>query len=306
MYDTIKFQLLYNQDQALSLHSVVSSMDSVVVKQFKEREGQTMTAKYKGWNFTLTSTFIYGCGSLPKLLYDTNQINFTRAETSLALNRLEQLLGVELSTAKVTRIDFGFNIMLDHPVDTYFKSLCNKSFTKRMPVSNETLYFKGKLLELCFYNKTVQLRDTFQSIHNSYFYQNLVRYEMKLTKRVAKSLGYSMITCADLIDEAFYNRLKHAWYDQYQSIDKLTYVQPDYYGENLTQFKNYLMLEGIEKIGPAEAYNIVDTSFKSNHKIKNRIKRMLKELISSRERGIANDAVAELDEKMFNILQTAA
>jgi hypothetical protein len=308
MYDTIKIQLPYAEAETESLNATLNTFDNVTDKRYRNTGIVTTQATFNNWKFSQSPKSLTAYGSLPQLLYKTNQLNFTREETIKALSKLQDIIGLDISAARVTRIDFGCNIVVDHPVDTYFKLLCNRDLTKRWTVSDETLYFKGRVKELCFYNKSVQLRDTYQPLHEQYFYKNLLRYEMKLTKEICKITDYPEINCATLTDKRFYNKLVKLWHDEYQLIDKLSFVVPADYGKNWTEFRNYLTLEGIEKNGGSETFDLVNDkkAFKLDHRAKHNIKKMLKKLISSKVKYHANDALDELNEKMFNILQNAA
>jgi DNA gyrase inhibitor GyrI len=95
------------------------------------------------------------------------------------------------------------------------------------------------------------------------------------------------------------------WFDEYKSISKLSYVSTNNYGKNLSAFKKYLIMAGIEKIGASTIFNIVDShpDFKAAPKVKYDIKKMLRSLISDQSQHKVNDAMLELDRKILEILQ---
>jgi len=310
MLDNIKLIQSITEQQYIQLLNTLRLLNPVSHTKF-ENTGITVTqTTYKDCFLKLTPNYLTVSLSLSKLLLGTNQFNVTRKDAALALLKLQDILGIDISSAKVSRIDIAYNISMDQPLETYFKLLCSKDKMKRWTISNETLYFtnKNKGMKLVFYNKTNQLSDTKQVVLPENLTKNILRYEISLTSKVIKKLGYHEITCATLIDEAFYQSLVELWYNEYKTIIKLSYSEATNYGNNLSEFKEYLMMAGIEKIGATAVYDIVDNhpAFKLSPKTKYNIKRMLKKLITNRVNFNASDALDELDEKMFNILQNAA
>jgi hypothetical protein len=308
MYDDITLKQHITPEQYRHLSTVLRSFNKVSNREYENTGIIVTQTNYKDCFFNLTPNYLTVSVKLPKLLHGTNQINFTRSDAELALKKLQDMLGIDISQAKVTRIDIAYNIEVDKPIETYLKLLCSRDRMKRWTVSNESLYFKDRKKELNFYNKVVQLTDTKQVVFSKNLKKNILRYEFRIKSGLNKLLGQDDITCATLIDEVFYRLLINIWYNEYREIVKLHYAPATNYGKNLTEFKKYLMMAGIEKIGASEVYYIVDSNpeFKSVPKVKYNIKKMLKDLFSEKVSWDANAAVAELDEKMFDVLQTAA
>lgn len=232
MYDTIRIQLKHTINQYQSLLKTFYSLGKVDERKNGISEQITYCLKYRYQQFTLTPTYLYCTGSLPQLLYGTNLVNFTISDTQVAINELNKILKVDISNAKVTRIDFAYNLIMNHPVSTYFKVLCHKSYCQLNVFGSETLTFKGSNEEFTFYDKIAQLKSKGE-IPNEYNDKHLLRYEMKLTERITKKLGYDFITVSNLASKDFYQAVKEYWYTNYQSIDKLTYDIPDY-GDNVS------------------------------------------------------------------------
>lgn len=310
MYDTIKIKKKITLQQNLLLNDNLRLLNKVSNREYENTGIVTTQTTYNDCFFSLTEKYLTATLSLPKLLYGTNQVNFTRLDTAKVLLKIQDLLGINILDAKVLRIDFAKNILVDYPIETYFKVLCDKDKMKRWTVGHESLYFtnQGKKIELNFYNKNAQLRDTAQLILPENLNKNVLRYELRIKSNPAKILGYPYITCATLVDVDFYNLLLNRWYNEYRSIIKLSYAPATNYGKNLTQFSRYLMTAGIEKIGAAEVYDIVNnhTAFKFNPKVRYNIKKVLRDLIKNYVGSDANEAISELDDKMLYVLQNAA
>jgi len=310
MYDTITFKESITLKQHSEIKTTLTSLNKVSSRKYHNTGITATQATYRDCFFSLTENYLTVTVSLPKFLYGTNQFNFTRIEAGEALLELQDIIGINIMNAKVSRIDVAQNILVDQPVETYFKILCSKDKMKRWMISHESLYFttKGKGMELNFYNKTAQLRDTGQIIQSENLNKHVMRYELRLKTKLARRLKRVSVTCGDLVDADFYNGLLNLWHREYQSIVKLTYAPATNYGENLTEFKDYLMTAGIEKLGASAVYDIVDshTAFKLAPKLKYNIRKMLKALITRQKYSVAADAVIELDQKMQNILHLAA
>lgn len=206
MYDTIKIKQYITSIQYLILLKLLRSLNTVSNREYENTGIITTQTTYKECYFSLSPNHLTISVSLPKLLFGTNQINVTRNDAASAISILQGILDIDISQAKVSRIDIAYNFTMDQPIETYFKLLCSKDKMKRWTVGHESLYFtnKAKGIELNFYNKTAQLKDTKQIVLPENLSKNLLRYEFRLKKQVTKSLGYPEVTCNTLIDEEFY------------------------------------------------------------------------------------------------------
>lgn len=309
MYDDIGFKRKITSEEYTQIYNLLHSFGNVTTKVFQNTGIVTFQTTYLECFFSLSPEYLTVSAKLPKLLYGTNQVNFTLRETKLAISKLQEVLHINILGARVFRIDLAYNMVMDQPVGNYFKFLCNKDGMKRWFISNESLYFKNKSRsrELNFYNKTVHLKDTGQEVMPDNVNANLLRYEFRIKTGLAKTVGYPIVTVADLIDEKFYKVMRQLWYDAYKSIDKLSYTPVAANIRNVPQLRNYWMLDSIEKSGVPAAYDLIESiSFHVSPRMKCNMRKALKELISTQTINYANDAVAELDSKMFNVFQYAA
>jgi hypothetical protein len=309
MYDDILFKQKITGQQYAELNATLRSLNNIVTREYQNTGITTIQTTYQDCFFSLSPDYLTVSAKLPKVLYGTNQINFTLRESKLAILKIQEILRINVLGAGVSRVDLAYNMVMDQPVENYFKFLCNKDSMKRWFIFNESLYFKNKSgsKELNFYNKTAHLKDTRQEIMLDNVNVNLLRYEFRLKSGLAKTVGYRVVTVANLIDERFYKLMRQLWYDAYKSIDKLSYTSAAANIKNVPDLKNYWMLDGIEKSGVPAAYDLINgLSSQVSMQTKYKMKRMLKALISNRAVNDVNDAVAELDSKMLNVLQHAA
>lgn len=302
MYDTIRLKFKYTLNQFQHLLTTLRNLGYVDERKNGRSGLISYFVRHRYWHFTLTPTYLYCTGSLPQLLYHTNLIDLTLSDIQQAINELNTIIGIDISDAKVTRLDFACNIVMNNPVASYFKVLVHKSYCRVDKDGCETLTFEGNGEEFSFYDKIAQLQSKGESIPVKYQDKYVLRYEMRVTERVAKKLGCDIIKLSDLANEDFFCAIKERWYNEYVSIDKLSYDIPDF-DNNLSQFKDYLMALGIRKKGLANIYEEVDIVFNDNYQVKSRAKKLVRKLTDNREKLNTNIALAELDEKMLNIME---
>jgi hypothetical protein len=304
----LTFKLPITNQQYAGLNKTLRSLNNVITREYQNTGIITIQTTYQDCFFSLSPKYLIVAAKLPKVLYGTNQVNFTLREAKLAISKIQEILCINILGARVSRVDLAYNLVMDQPVENYFKFLCNKDGMKRWTASNESLYFKSKSgTELNFYNKTTHLKDTGQEIMAENVGANLLRYEYRIKSGLAKVIGYPILTVADLIDDKFYKLMRQLWYDAYKTIDKLSYTPAAINIKNVPQLKDYFMLEGIERIGAPAAYDTIDgLSFQVSARVRFNMRKMLKALISNRAINDANDAITELDNKILNALQYAA
>ncbi|TSD66418.1 hypothetical protein FFF34_003165 [Inquilinus sp. KBS0705] len=308
MYDDITFKLLITNQQYAGLNKTLRSLNNVITREYQNTGIITIQTTYQDCFFSLSPKYLTVAAKLPKLLYGTNQVNFTLREAKLAISKIQEILCINIGGARVSRVDLAYNLVMDQPVENYFKFLCNKDGMKRWTASNESLYFKSKSgTELNFYNKTAHLKDTAQEILAENIDANLLRYEYRVKSGLAKIVDYHTVTVDDLMDDKFYKLMRELWYDAYKTIDKLSYTPAATRIRSVPELKNYLMLDSIDRSGAPATYDLINSlSFQVSARVKYNMRKMLKSLISNPAINDANDAVAELDSKMLNVFQYAA
>lgn len=168
----------------------------------------------------LSNGVITGVGSFPKFLNGDNLHTITLAETETVVDALSDAMGVDISGARVTQLEYGANYELSHPVSDYIELLgiaprttrCERA---RKSTQLETITYdhtgKEMLFSHIFYDKSAEMKIS----------GNLLRYELRFKKRIAKRIGYKRaIRLSDLSTEMFSNRMRKLYIDFYNSIDK--------------------------------------------------------------------------------------
>lgn len=167
-------------------------------------------------------------GSLSKWYKGNNVYGITFKEVKEAITDLENVLGVPLQKAKITRLDIAKSLNLDHCAELYLDYLVYLEGYIRSLSSPNCLYFvrknKSKVaqaLKLCFYDKDKELEDK-KDIKGKLAKQSesdhLLRYELRIESM--KYLFGRKILCSDLFSKDFYTDLIDLWFNMYDWVKK--------------------------------------------------------------------------------------
>lgn len=160
-------------------------------------------------------------GSLTKFYLGDNLKTLSRLQIKEAMELLSDTFHLDMLKAKVTRLDFGFNLTMDKVVREYFHllGLCPKLIRLENVSSKElSVYYRShakrinRSKELCFYDKMVEA--------NLPKHDNLLRYELRFFKRLSQQLGVSEVLGETLLNDNFYTHLVNLWGGNYFNIEK--------------------------------------------------------------------------------------
>ncbi|MFR9543521.1 MAG: phage/plasmid replication protein [Rikenellaceae bacterium] len=163
---------------------------------------------------------ISGCGSLTKFIHGENLHSITQDETEAVVNALSDAVGVDISNARVTQLEYGANFEMSHPIAEYLDLLGSAPYTKRMETAQgETLTYQTKSkrgnYSHVFYDKGAEMGVD----------GNILRYELRYRREIAKTLKRKGgITLQTLYDSRFCDEMKQRYYDFYNSIKKMNDV----------------------------------------------------------------------------------
>ena len=136
----------------------------------------------------------------------------TRGDVRAARSLLEDCLGVSLASARVWRVDVFSDLALAAAPASYLGGLVRKPRFQRSGYDGTSRHFSADHRELAFYDKDAQ-----QGVPNAD--RRRLRYELRLTKRVAEQTGRKL-TFADLHDQALWALLADRWQSEYGTIEK--------------------------------------------------------------------------------------
>ena len=139
------------------------------------------------------------------------------------MQKLSDELGLDISTAKVTYLEFGDSFIMEHGVGEYLKRL---SAMPRMARNQQesTLYFQTKGIEdpkkFVFYDKEMELRKKKESLPDGFRGLNILRYEMRFKNRLPQQIGWPEVTASTLYNREFSRKILNLYQQNYFSITK--------------------------------------------------------------------------------------
>lgn len=172
---------------------------------------------------------LYIVGSLAKYFNGGNIYTLNRKDTERAVAKLSDELGVDISSAKVSYLEFGDAFIMKYPVQEYLKRLSAMPRLARNQ-QESTLYFQTKGIEdpkkFVFYDKETELRKKKEPLPDGFRGLNLLRYEMRFKNRLPQQLGWLEVTATTLYNREFYRKMLNLYQQNYFSITKRKTLRP--------------------------------------------------------------------------------
>lgn len=172
---------------------------------------KNLKLEYKGRRLNIV-------GSLHKYAKGDNYSLFTYEEAKGVLRELSDILGISLNRFIVFSIELGVNMQMDKEVEHYLDILHSYKlhpFVLMSPLKG-TSKFKGS--KCTFSEYVIKFYDkTFETIKRSRIPKeeryripvNLLRYEIQLSRKQLKSLGFTNVTGQNLLSPLHYTRFKY-------------------------------------------------------------------------------------------------
>jgi len=199
------------------------------------------TGNYKNMKTQICKNGISITGSLTKFYLGDNVQTLSRQQIKEAIELLSDSFNLDILKAKVTRLDVGFNLIIENRVREYLSllGLCaNLIRSENISKDELTVYYRSyakranRSKELCFYDKVMEAKLPISD--------NLLRYELRFLKRLPQQLGVPEILGKTLLNDNFYTHLVSLWAENYFDIEK----------------KKFIKLENMDNITkPNEAFN---------------------------------------------------
>lgn len=168
-------------------------------------------------------------GSLCKWHFGDNYQTLDRRGAQEAIEHLSDILHLPMAEADVTRLDFGTNLIMRYPVSLYLNKLGKLRYWKRCDAAEAgALYYWGNGRVLNFYDKNRERASAGEPMPELYAGRNVLRYEIRYTKRIPKQLNRPYVTASDLYDRTFFDDMLHKWRDTYRAIQKIKDITPDF------------------------------------------------------------------------------
>lgn len=189
-------------------------------------------------------------GSLCKWHLGDNLRTLDRGMTREAIEHLSDILHLPMDEADITRLDFGTNLIMRRPVPVYLEHLGELRRWKRCDAAEAgSLYYWGNGKEINIYDKNRERASAGEPIPGLYAGRNVLRYEIRYTKRLPRQLNRPYVTAADLYNRAFFDDMLHRWRDTYRAIQKINDRIPEF---DMIRKKTDLYRLGVLLVAEAE------------------------------------------------------
>lgn len=136
------------------------------------------------------------------------------------IHRLSDTLHLPMDQAKVSRLDLGQNFIVQQPVENYLSHLGILSRAERL-CQSYGLYYNKTNVQLIFYDKLEEYKQSNDKIPEQYNDKYMLRYELRLLHRLSSLLKVSEVTTGLLCNKDFYVNLVRLWYNYYKAIQKI-------------------------------------------------------------------------------------
>ncbi|MCL2040585.1 MAG: hypothetical protein FWG84_00915 [Bacteroidales bacterium] len=231
-----------------------------------------------------------------------------RSSTQQAIEKLSDNLHFDIGIAKALRLDVSTVIPTKRPPPDYYTFLGQKPYFNRLQSNADTLYYNNHQRQLILYDKVKEAKNSNTKVPDIFKNDNLLRYEMRITKRVAKQFKTD-VTGATLYDEVFYYAIVQQWYNEFKTIQKLK--SRDFMIDNVSSKKeakealfSYLLQQQGQDI-ISEFLNELKAERKfSSRSDYAKLKAELNKMIVAKN-GNKNDLVTELETAIFDVAKYA-
>lgn len=253
---------------------------------------------------------VYVNGSISKYYLGDNIQTLTRKDVTRAFEKISDVLHLQILEARPTGLEFGTNLFLSNPASNYLQRLGEMPHFDRVSFSMGSLYYqhKGKSQpsKFVFYDKIADATEKGLEIPIGFDTANLLRYEMRLSRRIGHQTGFAGVTAQTLTTRDFYRQMVSMWGDHYFMIRKHTKIN----NTDMGQIKNVgnaidLLLGRLIMANPEQASQYVNelkgAKVFADPKYYTRVKAKIKASMEIAE-GASDPLLRELDDEVKTIV----
>jgi hypothetical protein len=301
MYDTVNFWLPIDQAGSFNLSKTLQGLSDIT--EHTKDDGQVYISGFlNNYKVNLSGQGVSFKGSLAKYFLPDNFHTLTRSDSARAFEMMADELCLPIDKAKVSRIDFAQNFLMEFEPQAYYNYLGDCQYYARQPLS-KSLYYSNGLRQKVFYNKIAEGKAKGLSLPDVWIGQNVLRYEMRFTSRLPKEFNQTEVTASSLSDEKFYVTIFDKWLAEYEAINKLHSINFNLSDMNSPKdFWKQINLMAVNMIGQdkimQEIENLRHQKAFDKPEYYSRLKKEIKELCKTPEMTASSDLVAELDKKI--------
>lgn len=168
----------------------------------------------KNLKFTYAGRQLKIAGSLHKYAKGNNYSLFTYEEAKNVLHELSAIIGMPLNRFVVTSMELGLNMQMDKDVVNYLHTIYSYKSNRFIPMTPLKGTSRLKGCKCVFSEYSIKFYDkTFEAIKKGRIKReevpaNLLRYEIQLSRKQLKSLGFTNVTGKNLLSPLHYTRFK--------------------------------------------------------------------------------------------------
>lgn len=290
-------------------------IDNAATIMYDPKTGiKTYYCNHKGLKLYLSQNGLSIKGSPAKYYFGDNDRSLDINTTKLAFNQLSDELGIHLDDCKVTRVDIGFNIVVERPPIEYCRILGDNNYYQRLDMENG-LEYRNNQRGISLYDKEAEMKNRGATIIPMLQGLNVLKAEVRLKnhKTVCRNLDVDFLTVKDLYDPVIYRRMLQLWGKELDAIEKYNdsvqftdeiYCKPK-------QFCNQIIYNGIQKLGGygmirKMIYDANKRGVFENSEQYTSLKRMVRRLNNIPGLSVKNELVSELEGKVRDIVLMAA
>ncbi|MDD6356695.1 MAG: hypothetical protein PUG15_01175 [Bacteroidales bacterium] len=267
-----------------------------------DRFGKQFRTSTDGYKVLVTQQGALFVGSLAKSYFSGDNIKtLTRQTTKEAVERLNDMLHIDLTRSQINRLDIGANFLMKHPPVVYIGILGQCKGLERVKKQN-SLYYNCNTYPkktLIFYDKGKD--GIAKNMANDLKEENLLRFELRFLNGLKKQTEAQ--TLADTYDPQIYYNNIQKWYEYYLKINKRKEIRLDMKSRKEMQdaMVASFVRSGLEQ--NPDFINDIIKKAKANNTLKDpreysRIKAHFKNILNNNKITYESEMEKELNEKI--------
>jgi hypothetical protein len=309
MYDTVNSWI--NRAEAGNLTASTLCLNDAKEVAIKETGEVWTTGKLHNMKVTVSMAGVSIKGSLAKFLLPDNTYTLNRQQVREAIEKLSDTLKIDISQAKITRIDVSTNFIMQYEAQHYYNVLGLCPHFNRLQATNNTLYYlsmgKDQRRSMAFYDKAREVSNRKGIVPDVFNGEILLRYESRWNTRLPQQLKECEVIGGTLYNERFYSKIIDLWADNYFRIEKQRNINIDAMDKikTVSDATEFICAIALQKLPPDEVQNLLLDMKRQNvfqdKKYYTRLKNKLREISNKTNITEVNTLVKELDSEIRNI-----
>ncbi len=271
---------------------------------FHGERGHYLSGYLRNFRVNLSDNGISLKGSLAKYWLNDNIGTLQRQDIQRAINEMCSDLNLDISTAKVNRLDLAQNFILRYKPELYCKHLGDCQYLARLEQSGGLLY-KSNTRQMAYYNKVREIRHRRLEVPSVWQGKNVLRYESRFMKKPERALKRHSLVASDLYDEKNYIKLLDYYIGQHFRIRKFNPSKLNMEKiKSPKDFHSQILALAYQNLGP-NALKLVDElrarkAFEHDAYY-SRLKKEIQNCLASQELQSEVDLIEELDHMVKSI-----